>query len=129
MRSKLLRVLKWTGCSLGALVVGLVLVVVGLSLRRYQAPLPALRASADPALIERGRYLAFGPAHCVTCHGAPGATGDVPLSGGMVFNLPIGTFRPANLTPDVETGIGGSSDGELAPGPAPRRLPRRPGAD
>jgi len=114
MKSKLLRALKWTGLSVGALVAGLALVVTVLSLRRYQASLPALHASQDPALIERGRYLAFGPAHCVTCHGAPGATGEVPLSGGMAFDLPIGAFRTANLTPDVETGIGGSSDGELA---------------
>jgi mono/diheme cytochrome c family protein len=111
---KALRALKWTGLSLGVLLAGLALVVTGLSLRRYEAPLPALRASSDPALIERGRYLAFGPAHCATCHAPPGATGEAALSGGMVFDLPIGIFRPANLTPDVETGIGGSTDAELA---------------
>jgi mono/diheme cytochrome c family protein len=110
------RVLKWIGISLaGLLSLAAVAVAVGSSWR-YDAPFPALHASSDPAVIERGRYLAHGPAHCVTCHGDPAQKGrkDADLTGGMVFDLPIGTFRPANLTPDTRTGIGASSDAELA---------------
>jgi mono/diheme cytochrome c family protein len=51
-------------------------------------------ANRDPAVIARGRYLA--------------------LSGGREMKLPVGIFRPANLTADVETGIGGLSDGQIA---------------
>jgi mono/diheme cytochrome c family protein len=87
--------------------------------RRFDAPYPELRASADPEVVARGRYLVYGPAHCVGCHGAPGARdarGDarVPLSGGVSFELPIGSFHAPNITPDLATGIGARSDGEIA---------------
>lgn len=35
------------------------------------------------------------------------------MSGGFSFPLPIGTLHTPNITSDVETGIGGYSDGEL----------------
>jgi mono/diheme cytochrome c family protein len=85
--------------------------------RRFEAPYPALRAGTDAALVERGRYLAFGPAHCVDCHGASGERGPtelVPLSGGKEFHLPVGTFRVPNITPDARTGIGRYRDDEIA---------------
>ena len=47
--------------------------------------MPDLRASADPAGIKRGEYLAFGPAH-----------------------------YSRNITPDPETGIGRYTDAQLA---------------
>jgi hypothetical protein len=31
-------------------------------------PMPNVRASSDPAIIARGEYLVYGPAHCVECH-------------------------------------------------------------
>lgn len=101
---------------LGLLVVGLVALTAARQHRHFEAPYPALRASVDPAVIERGRYLAFGPAHCVDCHGAPGAgTADaVPLTGGREFKLPVGTFRVPNITPDATTGIGRYRDEEIA---------------
>src|SRR6185503_6800613 len=86
-------------------------------------PYPTIVTSKDPAVIERGRYLAQGPAHCSSCHGAVNAkgeptltpAGDVPLSGGYAFELgPLASFHAANLTPDAETGIGKRSDAELA---------------
>src|SRR4051812_13407468 len=83
--------------------------------RVWSAPYPDLHASADAAKIERGRYLALGPAHCVSCHGdsretSAAATGsEVALSGGFVFDIPPGKFWSRNLTPDLETGIGGLS--------------------
>jgi mono/diheme cytochrome c family protein len=84
-------------------------------------PFPQLAASQDPAVIERGRYLAHGPAHCNQCHSVDDRNkpelvkGDVPLSGGLEFAMgPIATTWAANLTPDPETGIGKRSDGEIA---------------
>ncbi len=84
--------------------------------RTFSAPYPELRASTDPAAIARGRYLVNGPAHCVGCHGDPSHEGqeNVPLSGGRVFRMPFGKLHIPNLTPDVDTGIGRRSDGEIA---------------
>lgn len=79
-----------------------------------------LVASDDPAVIEQGRYLAYGPAHCAYCHttsdkhAALDAGENVPLSGGVEFRLPFGVFRSPNITPDEETGIGRATDGQLA---------------
>lgn len=112
-----------------ALSMVLTLVVVAVTLgatvqmrwdRTFDAPEPALRASLDPEIIERGRYLAFGPAHCAVCHTAPDAWPrieageELPLTGGHGFELPFGTIYTANLTPDRETGIGRWTDGQLA---------------
>lgn len=111
-----MKFIVWTTAILAALS-GLVLVR---SRRTFEAPFPDIHASSDPATIARGRYLAYGPAHCVACHTnsveqkavAAGAT--PPLAGGNVFVLPVGTIVTKNLTPDRETGIGSLTDGELA---------------
>jgi mono/diheme cytochrome c family protein len=39
---------------------------------------------------------------------------EVPLTGGMVFDLPVGKIYSKNITPDKETGIGKYTDGEIA---------------
>lgn len=39
---------------------------------------------------------------------------EIPLSGGWELDIPPGTYRAPNLTPDMETGIGKFSDGQLA---------------
>lgn len=100
-----------------AVVLVLVLCTAGLAIavviredRTFDAPYPQLAASTDPAVIERGRYLVMGPAHCISCHGD--AQGE--LSGGLAFHLPVGTVHAPNLTPDAETGIGRYRDDELA---------------
>ena len=36
--------------------------------RRFEAPLRRFSASSDPTIVERGRYLVFGPAACAYCH-------------------------------------------------------------
>ncbi len=77
-------------------------------------------ASADPAVIERGRYLVNGPAHCAQCHSGaerehPEQVLTTPLQGGLEFAMgPIATTWAANLAPDPETGIGRRTDAELA---------------
>lgn len=78
-----------------------------------------LAASSDPDVIARGRYLAYGPAHCVACHTPEGpqtafAPGEAPpLIGGFAFRFPGGRIAAPNLTPDPETGIGSRTDAEL----------------
>jgi mono/diheme cytochrome c family protein len=105
----------------------IVLIIAGLVIfiqftweKKFDAPYPEIQASTDPEVIERGRYLAFGPAHCGTCHVPMDKIMEVengleiPLSGGWELTIPPGTFRGANITPDEETGIGKYSDGEIA---------------
>ncbi|MFN8154162.1 MAG: cytochrome c [Bacteroidia bacterium] len=88
--------------------------------KKFEATLPDIKASTDPAVIERGKHLAFGPAHCSTCHVPMDKMEAVegglflPLSGGWELEIPPGTFRAPNLTPDMETGIGKMTDGQIA---------------
>jgi mono/diheme cytochrome c family protein len=90
-------------------------------LYRPDVPLPALQASADPAVIAAGEYLVHGPAHCSQCHGAvtrqnfASLNPSTPLSGGVDFPMgPFGTTYAANLTSDPATGLGSRTDAELA---------------
>lgn len=89
-------------------------------MKKFDAPYPDIHASTDSAVIARGKYLAFVPAHCANCHVPFDKIRDVekgepiPLIGGWEITLPIGVFRAANITPDLETGIGKRTDGELA---------------
>ncbi len=105
-----------------AVVLILAILVITISVRwdrRFEAPYPKLAASRDPAVLARGRYLAYGPAHCSDCHTAPAdyaslETGSSPsLSGGVEFPIPLGTIGVPNLTPDSATGIGRRTDGDL----------------
>lgn len=112
---------------LGYLILGILLIGVVLFTyisfawnRTYDAPLPAVTISSDSTVLARGQYLVYGPAHCATCHIAPEdyeamSAGElVPLAGGNEIIIPPGTFRPRNLTQDVETGIGSLTNEELA---------------
>ena len=82
---------------------------------------PDLEVSTDPAVIERGRYLVHGPAHCSNCHVGSyeeamraDAGEDIPMAGGWTFEMgPLGSITTANLTSDEETGLGRYSDGEV----------------
>ncbi len=56
----------------------------------------------DPALVERGAYLARA-GNCQDCHTPRGAA---PYSGGRGIPTPFGTVYSSNLTPDAQTGIG-----------------------
>jgi mono/diheme cytochrome c family protein len=88
--------------------------------RRFDAPYPEVEASTDPEVIEQGRYLVFGPAHCAACH-TPADRHDVlergemtDLVGGFEWHLPLGVLRSPNITSDAETGIGRYSDAEIS---------------
>lgn len=102
--------------TLSAMLVALVVTFFVLDRRRYDAPMPAITASRDPTVIARGRSLAYGVAHCIDCHGAPGAenSATIALSGGHEWALPLGKIYAKNITPDRETGIGKLTDGEIA---------------
>lgn len=88
--------------------------------KEYDAPYPDIKASNDSTMIARGAYLVHGAGHCSTCHipmdkmEEMEAGGPVALTGGWELEIPPGTFRAPNLTPDMETGIGTRTDAELA---------------
>ena len=66
--------------------------------------------SLDPqnfSQIERGRYLAIA-GDCSSCHTVPGS--GQPYAGGRPIETPFGVVVGANITPDLETGIGAWSD-------------------
>jgi mono/diheme cytochrome c family protein len=121
--ASMFKALKWIGLAL-AIVVGVLAIYVATTWNRtWETPLPDVHASSDPAIITRGEYLVFGPAHCVECHVASSQAFErfaetkqpQPLSGGMAFPAPpLGTVYSKNLTPDRETGIGRYSDGQIA---------------
>ena len=52
----------------------------------------------------RGAYVSR-LAGCVACHTS--GDGGVPLAGGRRLETPFGTFVTPNITPSVDTGIGG----------------------
>src|SRR3546814_20171040 len=66
--------------------------------------------------MEVGTYLMRGIVACGNCHTPQGPDGPLPgmeLAGGLKMEDPAFTAYGANLTPDVETGIGGWSDAEI----------------
>lgn len=110
------------GAMLAALVAALALAPSGCVSQRDSAPsVHDIAASADPHVIERGRYLVLGPGHCAACHGDPAlevrrrAGALVPLSGGRVFDLGVaGSIVAPNITNDPVQGIGLLSDATVA---------------
>jgi len=69
---------------------------------------------ADPdadSAAARGKYVLHA-AGCVTCH-TPKAETAVPLSGGRALKTDFGTFNTPNITPHVQTGIGGWSEADF----------------
>jgi len=103
------------------LVAGLVVYIqFGYRKKFNNIPYPDIHASKDSAVIARGKYLVYGPAHCAMCHAGLGMDTlvdkgmELPLAGGFELHIPVGTFRPRNITSDKETGIGNLTDGEIA---------------
>jgi mono/diheme cytochrome c family protein len=117
---RFLKILKWTGIILLILILGLTITVMARQNIKYDAPYPEVIASADSAIILKGKQLVFGAAHCADCHSKANADSlltlgqEVPLSGGYLFDMPIGKMYTPNITPDTVTGIGRYTDGEIA---------------
>ncbi|MBX2991048.1 MAG: c-type cytochrome [Bacteroidetes bacterium] len=112
-------VLKTGGIVVGALVL-IFLGVAGYASLRWDKNvdrrIPAMTAKADSATLARGEFLFTTGIGCWQCHGHDGD--KAPPSGGMKFDLTVlspslGVYYAANITPDVETGIGGWTDGEI----------------
>lgn len=112
--------MKWTGIILLVLILGVTITVMARQNMKYERPYPSITASTDTAVILRGKHLVFGAAHCADCHSKTNADSllklgqDVPLTGGFVFDLPVGKIYSKNITPDKETGIGNYTDAEIA---------------
>ena len=65
--------------------------------------------AAAQSAVERGSYLVNGLMTCNNCHTPIGPTGpqfDKALSGGLRFNDEFFDVTAANITPDMDTGIG-----------------------
>jgi mono/diheme cytochrome c family protein len=119
----LMRILRLVAVVLAVVVIGVGLYVWRTWDKTWDVPMPDLHASTDPAVIAKGEYIVFGPAHCVECHVSSSeayqryvTTGErPPISGGSAFPIgPLGTLYSKNLTPDAETGIGRYSDPQIA---------------
>ncbi len=67
---------------------------------------PVVAAVGDP---KRGEYI-LRLGGCVACH-TDAKNGGQFLAGGRPLKTPFGSFYPPNITPDLETGIGGWSTG------------------
>jgi mono/diheme cytochrome c family protein len=113
------KIFKWIGVILLFVLTGFFILVMMRQNRKFEAPLPAIHASRDKAIIAKGRSLVFGIAHCANCHSpkehqqAVLRGEEVALSGGLEFKIPIGVLYSKNLTPDA-SGIGNMSDAALA---------------
>ena len=69
-----------------------------------------LEFSDDAGTLARGEYLVTAGG-CISCH--RGIEHEQTFSGGLGLESKFGTFHVPNITPDVDTGIGGWSAGEF----------------
>lgn len=114
------KILKGIGWFLLVLIILIAIITPFRQNLKYDAPYPAIRASADSTVIALGRHLVLGPAHCANCHSTVNTDSllnlglDIPLSGAVKFSLPVGDIYSKNITPDKETGIGNLTDSQIA---------------
>lgn len=117
---RLKKILIWTALIILLLLGGTTATVLLRQELVYERPYPSIKASSDSAVIARGRELVIGPAHCIDCHSTANADSllnlgqEVPLDGGVLFNLPVGKIYSSNITSDSVFGIGRRTDAEIA---------------
>ena len=117
---RFVKILKWTSIVLLLIIAGLLTAVYSRQNLKFTAPYPDIKASNDSVVIARGRHLVYTTAHCINCHSKHNADSliaaglEVPLSGGVLFDLELGKIYSKNITSDNETGIGKYTDGEIA---------------
>lgn len=111
--------LKVAGMIVLLLTVCVFVTVVLLQNKTFDAPYPKIKARQDSVTIATGRNLVLGAAHCTGCHGSANEPDTITdkeepaLSGGRMFDLPIGLLFAPNLTPHA-TGIADKTDEALA---------------
>ena len=117
---KLKTFFKWSSISILTLVIAISGLVYSRQNRTFDAPYPDIASTQDSAIIAKGKYLFFGPAHCLDCHASiedlekvEHGVAVIP-KGGRTWHLPVGILRSPNLTNDAETGLGNKSDKEIA---------------
>ncbi len=116
----LFRFIKWTSILLVSLIFLVSTIVMVRKNRTFDAPYPNIHASTDSAIVERGKAIVYGPAHCAHCHTtidqlAAIERGElVPLTGGHIFDIPPAKIYTPNITNDPETGIGNWPDTVIA---------------
>ena len=114
------KIFKWIGITVLTLLIILTVVIIAKQNEKFDAPYPDIHASSDSLVIAKGKYLFYGPAHCVDCHvnkpDYPQITEveKIPPTGNFLFALPIGEIHTPNLTSDKETGIARLTDAEIA---------------
>lgn len=79
---------------------------------------PSAATSADPTLLERGRYLGEFAAACAECHSPQGvdrrSVPGMALAGGRIIVQRGWRAVAPNITSDVATGIGRWTDAQIA---------------
>jgi mono/diheme cytochrome c family protein len=110
-----LRVLLGLG---GVFIVLIVVLAITVSLRwdrTFDHPIQDVTVSMDPVNIARGEYLYKNVSVCGACHSLGGEENpDLLPAGGRKFDIgEIGVIYTPNITPAMETGIGGWTDGEV----------------
>lgn len=86
-------------------IVGMIAVAAGLLM-------PTWEVAAEKSAAERGAYMVNALMICGRCHTMPGPQAK-PFAGGRVIETSHYKVQGSNITPDVETGIGGWSDAEI----------------
>jgi mono/diheme cytochrome c family protein len=120
------RIAKWLGAVFGVVVVVVAGALVFLfGFRPVTRPPSTEIVERTPARLARGTYLVENLLACKHCHsppdteryGLPVPAGMSALSGGIVLDRSFtdfpGVVQAPNITPDVETGIGRWTDGEI----------------
>lgn len=121
MPSFVVRLLKILGWGIGVIVLVAALLATYVLLRWDSGDgraAPTLTAPGDSASIARGEEIFKYQAHCWSCHQTPENHDKMVPSGGLEFDLTnvgpgFGKFYSPNLTSDLETGLGGWTDGEV----------------
>ncbi|WP_347158720.1 c-type cytochrome [Pontibacter chitinilyticus] len=115
------KILKWTGIFIVCLVAGVSVATMARQHLTYNAPYPNIKATADVAVIERGKEITMVTRGCVHCHSPEEDVnsllqkGEEPsLEGAKRVETPFGIFFIPNITPDAKTGIGSMTDAEIA---------------
>ncbi len=115
------KTLKWTGFVILLIIVSVTVATMFRQHLTYDAPYPAISASNDSAVIQKGKTIALVTKGCVHCH-SPVANvdsmlkkGEAPsFAGAKKVETPFGVIFMPNITPDEKTGIGNMADGEIA---------------